>query len=227
MTFKEMQDLVMGRLNLTSTDARTRIKAELNLRYREVQSSIGLQQTRRGIATFATASGVPTTTQSGIAKIFSVYDNTYLLRPLREITLNQLRMMDSAEVTVGTAQQYVADQINDDVIQLRLYPVPTVAYNLMSDVLLAGVDMVEDSDEPAFSKDFHDVLVHGVIYDELMKLEKFNPLAEVEEAKFEKRLADLRFFLAKSAWISGPKQTDTFLRWGLSARVWPYNSLAP
>ncbi len=52
MTFVQLQNQVMNRLNLTSTDARTRIKVELNLRYREIQSGVNLSQTRRGITTF-------------------------------------------------------------------------------------------------------------------------------------------------------------------------------
>lgn len=226
MTFKQMQDLVMTRLNLTSTDARTRIKTELNLRYREVQSGVNLSATRRGVATFTTTSGSSTTTQSGIAKVFSVWDPVYLMRPLREVSLNTLRALDAPEIVVGTAEEYVIDNFVNNEITLRLFPQPTVAYGLQADVLLAGVDMSADSDEPAFAEDFHDVLVNGVISDELAKLEKWKE-SQLYEAKFEKRLSELRYFIRKAAWLLGPRQSDQYMRFGMSSRVWPFANLMP
>ncbi len=216
----------MNRLNLTSTDARTRIKVEINLRYREVQSGVNLSSTRRGITTFTTASGSSTTTQSGIAKVLSVFDNVYLMRPLREISLNTIRAMDAPSLVQGVPYEFVVQNDTHDVITLRLFPQPQVVYALQADVLLTGTDMSSDSDEPAFPDDFHDILVQGVVADELNKLEKFRE-AQLFEAKFEKRLTELRYFIRKAAWILGPRQTDTYMRLSLSARQWPYANLAP
>ena len=226
MTFREIQDLVMSKLNLTSTDARTRIKTEINLRYREVQSGVNLSSTRRGTTTFTTASGSSTTTQSGIAKVLSVWDPVYLMRPLREVSLNTLRVLDAPAVVKGTAEEYVVDNNLNNIVTLRLFPQPTVAYALQADVLLAGVDMTSDSDEPAFYDDFHDVLVHGVVADEMNKLERFRE-AQLFEVKFEKRLSELRYAIRKSAWILGPRQTDVYMRFSLSSRVWPFANLMP
>lgn len=226
MTFLEIQDAVMNRLNLTSTDARTRIKTEINLRYREVQSSINMAATRRGTRTFTTTSGSSLTTQSGIAKVLNVFDPTYLKNVLMEWSLNQIRQQDPPVQVVGTSTNYAVENMVNNLITLRLYPQPTVSYDLQADCLLAGIDMVDDTDEPAIPTDFHDVLVHGVLYDELMKMEKMNPLALKEEAKFEKRLSDIRYFVAKSAWLR-LSQTDSFLQWTLAARTWPYANMAP
>ncbi len=226
MTFLDLQTQVMGRLNLTSTDARTRVKVELNLRYREIQSGVNLSQTRRGIATFTTTSGSSTVTQSGIAKVLSVFDPVYLMRPLREISLNTIRALDAPSLVKGTPYEFVVQNDTSNLITLRLFPQPQVTYDLQADVLLAGTDMVSNSDEPAFPTDFHDILVQGVIADELNKVEKFRE-AQLFEAKFEKRLSELRYSLRKAAWILGPRQTDSFLTYGLSARVWPFANIAP
>jgi hypothetical protein len=214
----------MNRLNLTSTDARTRIKVEINLRYREVQSGVNLSSTRRGLTTFTTASGVSTTTQSGIAKVLSVFDSTYLMRPLREISLNTIRSLDAPSLVQGIPYEFVVQNDTHDLITLRLFPQPNVVYNLQADVLLTGTDMSSDSDEPAFPDDYHDILVQGVVADELNKLEKFRE-GQLFEAKFEKRLSELRYFIRKSAWILGPKQSDNFMRNALTVRVWPYSNV--
>ncbi len=214
----------MNRLNLTSTDARTRIKVELNLRYREIQSGVNLSQTRRGITTFTTTSGSSTTTQSGIAKVLSVFDPVYLMRPLREITLNTIRSLDAPSLVQGIPYEFVIQNDTHDVITLRLFPQPQVVYNLQADVILTGTDMSSDSDEPSFPDDYHDILVNGVIADELNKLEKFRE-AQLFEAKFEKRTSELRYFIHKSGWILGPKQSDNFMRNALSVRMWPYSNL--
>lgn len=226
MTFLQLQDAVMNSLNLTSTDARTRIKAELNLRYREVQSAVNLAQSRRGIAIFTTTSGETNVTQSGIAKVFSVFDPTNLQRPLGEISLQQLRQMDAPSLVKGNPYLYVVSGQTNDISTLSLFPQPQSTIVLQADVLKSGVDMVDDTDEPAFSVDFHDVLVHGVRYDELLKMEKLRPLAVESERKFQQRLSELRYFLAKSAYLH-LKQTDQYARFGLSARVWPYSNMVP
>ncbi len=226
MTFKEIQDLVMGKLNLTSSDARSRIKVEINLRYREIQTGVNLASSRRGVTTFTTASGSSTTTQSGVEKVLSVFDNVFLMRPLREISLNTIRALDAPALVQGTPYEYVIDNWTDDIVTLRLFPQPTVAYALQADVILAGTDMTSDSDEPAFAESYHDIIVHGVVADELNKLEKYRE-AQLFETKFEKRLGELRYFIRKAAWILGPRQTDSYLRYGMSAKVWPYANLAP
>ena len=223
MTFLELQNYVMDQLNYSSTEARTRVKSRLNLRYREVQSSVNLADTRRGLTTFPVVSGSPTTTQSGIAKVLSVFDSTYLMQPLAQMSLNQLRVIDAPEIVVGVPYEYVVNNFLNNVVTLRLFPVPTVTYDLQADVLLAGVNMVDDADEPAFPTDYHDILVHGALADELNKMEKYKP-AQVELGMFQARLAELRYFILKSAWINGPRQTDRFLGFGLSAKLWPYTN---
>ena len=49
---------------------------------------------------------------------------------------------------------------------------------------------------------------------------------EFKEAKqqFETRLSDLRYFIAKSAYLK-VRQQDQFGEFGLTSRVWPYSNI--
>ncbi len=44
------------------------------------------------------------------------------------------------------------------------------------------------------------------------------------EKRFEKRFGELRIFMIKSRTLN-LSQRDSFLNWGLSARVWPFQNL--
>ena len=225
MTFLQLQNQVMNRLNLTSTDARTRIKVELNLRYAEVQSSVNLDRTRRGTVNFVTASGQSLVTASGVAKVLAVFDPTILRSVLGEVTVNQIRIMDAPEAVVGTPYLYAINNHVNNVVTLRLFPQPTQVNTLVADALIEGTDMVEDSDEPAFPTDYHDILVLGVCSDELLKMDKAQPLAMKMEERFEKRLSELRYFLIKSAYLR-LTQVDNYLQNGLGSKTWPWANLA-
>lgn len=208
MTFVQIQDRVMTRLNLTSTSARARIKDEINDRYRMVQTSLGLARTRRGSKNFTTASGNSTTTvASGIAKVFTVYDPTNLKQILTETTLPAIRQRDPASAVKGFPREYAVKLHTNDAIVLQLFPQPQAAGTLVADCLLSGTDMSVDGDSPAFPTDFHDILVIGVMADELDHVEKTRPLADKFETRFEKRLAELRYFIAKSSYLV-TKQSD-------------------
>lgn len=196
----------MGRLNLTTTEARTRIKSRINERYRQIQSTLHLAPTRYGTVTFTTASGQATVTASGVAKIFNLYDQTTLKRTLDEVTLLQLRESDVAGEQVGSPQKYAISQHKNDIVVLELRPIPTATASLKSDALIAGTDMSADADVPTIPVDFHDAIEYGAVADEMDKLEK-KPLADKYEKKFEKRLRELRYFMAKSAYLT-QRQSD-------------------
>lgn len=225
MTFEQLQDAVMDRLNLTSVEARTRIKAALNLRYREVQSTLNLARTRRGLVTVSTVSGQATVTQSGVAKILGLYDGDVRHAVLEEIALPTLFQLSAVDDTVGTPVRYAIDQHLADVVVLRFYPRPNAAIALDGDALLAGTDMADDDDEPTIPVDFHDILMQGVLADEYMKVEKTRPAGLACEAKFEKRLGELRYFLVKSSYLTTRQQDIGAISVG--RRAWPYPNMAP
>ena len=200
MTFVQLQNRVMSRLNWTSTDARDLVKNYLNERYREVCSSVGAEKTRRGNVTFTTAAGNNLVTGTGIAKLLGLYDAVTLDRPLQEVSVDDIKSMDPAADTTGTPTHYAIYKHIDDEITLLLYPEPTAIAALTADALLAGTDMSGDSDEPTIPVDFQDVLIHGAEADGRTKMEK-PALALVSERKFDKRLSELRFFITKSAYL--------------------------
>lgn len=224
MTYKEIQDQIMARLNLTSTDARTRIKYLINDRYRAVASSPNLARARYGKVNFPVTSGNPLSTQTNLAKLLTLYDPVYLKRPLREVALPQIREMDAAEITEGIPYCYAIEKQTNIDITVHLYPKPTNTYNLEADVLLAFTPLVNDTDIPQFPADFHDLLVDAVMADELLKLEKATPLATISRQRYEDRLSQLRYFVIKSAWLK-TVPTDMGGYIGEAGRVWPYANL--
>jgi hypothetical protein len=60
--------------------------------------------------------------------------------------------------------------------------------------------ILDGTAEPLLPGDFHDILVEGAISDELRKMEK-PQLAAIAEAEYEKRLSDLRMFIAKHMYL--------------------------
>src|SRR5690606_42121307 len=92
--------------------------------------------------------------------------------------------------------------------------------------LCAGADLVEVDGEPARPTDFQDILVPGDLSDEWSKREKYRPAADRAEAKGAERLSELRYFLAKSAFLRR-QQVDMHAPTHLiGRRVWPYQNLA-
>lgn len=213
----------MRRVNWTSSDARTLVQDYLNERYRDVVSSVGLAQTRYGLVLLSVTAGDNQVSSNGVAKLQSVFDTTVRKRPLAEWTVKQMRDRDAAAEVVGPPEAYAVLEHENDTITLLLWPKPTENQTLSADALLAGVDMVNDADEPSFPTDFHNVLIYGATADAFLKMEK-PVLARDAEAKYQTRLADLRYFLAKSAYLSRAPQ-DAFGQLP-GRRVWPYGNLA-
>jgi hypothetical protein len=222
MTYLEIQDQIMRRLNLTSTDARNRIKDEINDRYREVASSTGLSKVRQGSANITVTAANPAATVTA-AKIRTIYDPTLLKDVLDEVTLDEIRTMDPAGTVTGIPTKYAIVSHNASTITLRLYPIPSANNTLVADVLSGFTALTADGDIPSFPEDYHDLLVDGVLGDELQKLEKVNPMAVMAADRFERRLADLRYFIAKSAYLSRVPHDRGYEG---SGKVWPYSNLS-
>lgn len=200
MTFVQLQDRVMGRLNLTTSESRTRIKGFLNERYRRLQTSIGLGQVRRTQISLATVVGqfeYPITT---LIKVITV---TYPTgnRVIGELSLDQIRRMDPDGGQTGVPQAYAVTKYAADSVTIYVWPKPDAIYTLQIDGLARGTDMTADADLPAFPEDFHDYLVFAGCADELEKMEKGEASARME-IRAKQRSEDLRYFLAKSAYLS-------------------------
>jgi hypothetical protein len=214
-----MQDAVMGRLNLTTTEARTRVKMSLNLRYAEVCSGVGLAKTRRSTITQATTANNNAITFTSTANLFSIFDAVHLKRPLQEISIPELRALDAAAAVTGYPHSYAINTHGKTTVAVLLYPKPTTVYNLSADILATGTAMSANGDEPTFPVDFHDLLVDGALEWEYDKMEKAQHLATKAGRRFEKRVSELRYFYAKRAFLKRVPQDLGSL--GLSEKIWP------
>ena len=203
MTFDEIVLKVADRLNLTSADAITRIGEAVNDRYREVATNLGLETTSKSVAIGFTIADDPYMifgdSDDGVQKIISIYDD--LVTPPRlldEVTVEDLRILGKP-VSGWPPQKYAVVRADGFSVTVLLDVIPEdsdlelTADTLENTIVLSGADV------PMFAEDYHDILVHGGMATELYKMEKPS-LAERREQQFEKRLSDLRFFLAKSAW---------------------------
>lgn len=196
-TFLELVNEVTDRLNLTSDQAISRVGREINSRYKRVTSSIGLITSRRAQVTKVVTIGNKSVAFSGITHIDAVIDkssgNDVILR---EATVDELR---EAPDVGEPPKTYAVFSTTTTTVTILLDGTPATAYTLYADGL-ATASTLAGSGSPAFAEDFHDILVFGAVADELRKMEK-PQLADVAEADFERRLSDLRMFIAKSAYL--------------------------
>jgi hypothetical protein len=202
MTFLEIQDRVMDRLNLTSQDARDRIKDFINERNRNVCTSVNLGRVRRTTITSVTTSGVRTLVPSGIIKPLTITIPAQR-RVLDERTSDQLRNLDAGEDFTGIPELYAISKYALASFELELSPTPDGAYDLTIDGIARGVDLSDDADEPGFPEDFHDILVFGTLADEFDHIgdEQHIVQAERQEKKFQKRLGELRLWIQKTIYL--------------------------
>ena len=211
MTFKNIQDRIMDRVNLTSADGRTRIKNNTNERYRALQTSVGLGRVRRTNSTLNTVNGTATYTPPSVVKTFGIsYPSGNKI--LTERTEDQIREMDPNLDTVGDPRHWAVLQFTATGILIRIWPTPTSIMALVIDGIASGTDMSADGDVPAFPEDFHDILVTQGIADEWDKMEKPD-LATKQEKKAATRVTELRYFLSKSAYLHR-QQGTTYWWWG-------------
>lgn len=204
MTFDTIVAKVMKRMNLTSSDATTRIGEFVNERYRQATSSIGLEPVRLQATTVTFAAGyagLPEITANDYDKINRVQllDTTVTpstTRTLKEMTYDELTSMPTNN---GLPHAYAIKLMAAHSVTYVIDAYPTTAFSLRLD----GYSRLQDasgSAEPIFPEDFHDLLIHGAMADELRKMEK-PQLAQTAEGKYDGRVSDLRMFIAKSAYL--------------------------
>lgn len=194
MTFVEIVNRVAGRLNLSSPEAISRIGEEVNDRYRRVCAAIGMETTTRETVTADTAEGVQTLTFTNVVKLFTVLDEDG--EPLDEVSYTYL----IGQTPHGDPPQaYAIKTMGATSVTILLDCEPESSYTLSADALVI-VSTLSGVAVPAFSENFHDILVLGALADELDKMEK-RTLADKKEAQYTQRLSDLRYFIAKSAYL--------------------------
>jgi hypothetical protein len=208
----------MARTNLTTTAARDRIKAYVNERLRRVATSTNVGRVRFGSVSINTVANVNTITSTGLVKIVtaSIPAENQILD---ERTTDQLRSYDTDVSQNGVPRFFAVKAVNATTLTVQLYPEPDAIYAVVLEGILTGTDLSADADVPGLPEDFHDVLIFGALADELPHLQRTDEAAYYED-KFEKRLSDLKYYLAKSAYLRRVETGNVFSHWWL-AGVWP------
>mgnify|MGYP001570735315 CR=1 FL=1 len=184
------------RLNLTAPTALTRIGLEINERYRELATSVGLNTTTRDTVSASTVISNRSVTFI-CQKLLAVYDPAYTPpRVLQERTFDELR---NQAVGADPPLRYALQLMGATTVTIFLNVSPATVYTLTADIE-KNLEDLSGSQIPAFPVAYHDILIRGVMADELHKMEKYELAAE-QEAKFEKRSGDLRLYIAKSAYL--------------------------
>lgn len=222
MTFDEIVSTTMTRLNLTSTEAQTRIGVYVNERYKQVTSSIGLITSRRATETIIvdpldtiSFPDLPQLTIDDMEKVNKVS----LIGPLGDgVGVRVLKQLTYDEITSygtlnGVPHAWAPYRMGSGEVTIILNAVTTDTDFTLT---FEGYDIAETlsgNANPFIPTDFHDILVEGAKSDELMKMEKPS-LAAISEQKFVSRLSDLRMFIAKSAYLDIIQGKDTpFQTW--------------
>jgi hypothetical protein len=180
-----------------------RVGTEVNLRHREILSSLGVSQ-----ATEFTAATATTTIGSrfltfgpspvAVVKVLAVYDlapGTYPPPTLDEVTTDELLALS---VLADPPTKYAVTNMGERTVTIKLNSIPATQYVLTANVE-GNVTQLSGALMPQFSEDYHDILVNMVMADELEKAEKYDKSA----AKLKQALArmgEFRLFIAKSAY---------------------------
>jgi hypothetical protein len=220
VTFKDLQDRVMGRLNLTSVESRARVKTFLNERYRKLQTTVGLGRVRFGTLALNTINGTFTYSPATLAKPITIMYPAGN-RVLTQKSMDELRMIDPDSSMTGEPEAFCLQKFGATTCTLYLWPKPNAIYALSIDGILTGTDLVNDNDVPVLPEDFHDTLEFGAAADELLKMEK-PQLAAAMETKEQARTKDLRYFMAKSTYLGLQQGSASDLFWWWGPWWWGY-----
>lgn len=208
---------VMDRLNLTSSEASDRIGRAINNRYRRVTSSIGMELTRRVTVSNTATIGNRTITFEGVEKLINVTDRSdtpYII--LDEVTNDE---MIKLPIRSDPPRNYAIVRYYSNAVDIYLDSIPATAFTLYADAHNEVINLAGD-DEPEFSESFHDVLIFGAMAEEYRRMEKID-YARDSEQDYERRLSDLRMWLAKSAYLDlyqGKTNSEDRHKWWLVNR---------
>jgi hypothetical protein len=133
--------------------------------------------------------GSPATPATGTITV----ETQVIQRILKERAFDEIRF---SPLQFDPPLNWAVQNMGASTVTIFLDCAPATAYILNADVEMNITDL-SGSNVPAFSQDFHDILVRGGLSDELYKMEKY-AMAKEQETKFEKRLGELRLFIAKS-----------------------------
>lgn len=213
MTFDEIVTEIKDRLNLTSSEATTRVGRGVNRIYKRVTTTCSMNLTRNVVGVSANTSiGSSLVTFANVEKITRVYDDSVSSerpRELREMTLMALRELNVRESDQARFWAVQSTTDNDVVVRLDIEALSVFA--LKADGL-STVATLSGSQVPVIPESFHDILIVGVLIDEYQKMEK-PVFARDAKMEFEQRMSELRYFLAKNAYIDSYQNSKPPRRW--------------
>ena len=193
----ELVEYIAESLSVPSPEAKSRIGRELNVRYKQVTTAIGMIPTRRTVLSQLATIGDPLITFTGAEKLDTVYrkvGTTNII--LGELTNDEMLALSPRD---EPPTKFSVFTVAPTSVTIKINCTPSTAFTLYADGL-ADATTLSSNDQPAFPESFHDVLIHGVIADEYRRKDK-DSKAQVSEGLFNARLSDLKMFIAKSAYL--------------------------
>lgn len=177
---------------------------EVNEKYMEVISSVGLNTSTRSDAVAETEEGSRFITfgdqegQGDVLKVITVKDanvNESDPRVLEELDADE---MAEESLVTWPATKYCIYRIGPGYVVIKLNAeAEEDGYEFEAEVEENSAELSGD-DEPQFPRPFHDILIHGVMGIEGDKKEKESRGVRAEQ-RFQVRLSELRYHLATSA----------------------------
>lgn len=187
----------------------------MNTGYKKLCSDFGIQtiSTVEGVASPTvigtrrmTFSSTTTTPATSVERILNLYDATVTpYRPIIEISRDEMR---NRALSSDPASAYAVVLMGASSVTIDLDCVPATAYNLTADVL-SNQSTLSGSAVPAFTEDYHDVLVFYGLWREALKQQQWEAASRYEDMyhgpadangnHMGGRLAEYRYYLALSA----------------------------
>jgi hypothetical protein len=214
MTFTEIVTAVQNDLNLTSSASTTRVGQWVNRGYKRLASDFGIRTIEEQLGVVANTvvgnrnmlwDATTTTPTVGVEKILALYDTTVTpYRPIIEVSVDELR---NSVISTDPVQRYAVLSMGSAGVVLFLDCIPATIYPLTADIL-ANLATLSGSQVPAFTEDYHDLLVYYGKWMEAMKMASGNPAMLPMAKEYERqyhgadgqggRLADYRHYIALS-----------------------------
>ena len=196
MTFTTIRTEILDRLNLSSSDASTRVGRLINQSYRRITSDIGLHTSRETSTSTTTSIGSASITFTGMEKIGRIWfvDSDSVVHPIREVPYDELReitLPDSDSPTRWAVKSMAGTTVTIllDAAAETVYSISADGYTTLSD--LSGTDV------PAFPESYHDVLIEDVLTKEYKKIQQLQESRD-SAAIVDKRMGQLRLWIAMS-----------------------------
>jgi len=133
----------------------------------------------------------------GVQKILALYNTAYTPPlVLSEVSYDQI---ENEPAVSDPPVEYALKTTTANSVTLKINSLSTSSFTLTADVLVNLQDL-SGTALPAFQEDYHDILIYGGMQIELEKMEKY-ALAKKQSDQYDKRVAQLRYYIQKSAYL--------------------------